>query len=248
VVWLALAETSLKLKDFKQVLSITDTLLGKPLKTAAIFELRAAAFQGLGEIDDVGIALKQAYQLDPTTRRVNMLANYFNKNKQPEAAINILSEWLNKHPEDAATQNILGLTYQQQGKDALAIQSYERALRHRPDDVISKNNLAWLYHKRGDKRALSLAKQAYEKSQKRPEIIDTYGWILFESGQTHKALPILQQALLLSPSHPEIGYHVAAALIKLERMDEAKPIIERIQNNHPTSSFAEKARQLLTGK
>ena len=246
VVWLALAETSLKLKDFKQVLSVTDRLLGKPLETAAIYELRAAAFEGLGKIDDVGNALSQSYQLEPTSRRANMLANYYNKNKQTEVAIKVLSDWLHKNPEDAVTHSILGLTYQQQGRYDLAIESYERSLKHNPDDAITMNNLAWLYHKQGDKRAVSLAKQAYEKSQKHAEIIDTYGWILFETGKTHKALPILQQALLLKPSHPEIAYHVAAALKKLNRMDEAKTIIERIQKNHPTSSFAEKANQLLT--
>jgi Tfp pilus assembly protein PilF len=140
---------------------------------------------------------------------------------------------------------MLAMLFQQQGDDKEAIESYEKALNVQADNAVVMNNLAWLYHQASDSRATELARKAYEKARSRPEIIDTYGWILFENGQHVEALPVLQEALLKSPSHPEIGYHVAVALRKVNRAKEAEPILRRIVRNSPTSPFADKARQLL---
>ena len=45
------------------------------------------------------------------------------------------------------------------------------------------NNLAWLYHQQGDARAEATAKEAYDLAPSRPEIADTYGWILYNAGE-----------------------------------------------------------------
>ncbi len=245
IVWLALAEVDLKQNAYDEVIATTDKLLDAKQQVATVYELRAAAYQGLGKNADLLASLKQAYIIEPTTKRVNTLASFYQKNGHTDKAIEIMSDWVAKHPDDAATQAILGLTYQQQDQDGMAIKAYEASLKQQPENAVIMNNLAWLYYKTGDKRAIKLAKQAYEKAQKRPEIVDTYGWILLENGQPEKALPILQQALLQSPSHPEIAYHVAVAMQQLGRMQEAKPILNRIIRNSPSSPFAEKARQLL---
>lgn len=246
IVWIALAEVALKQQDWTKVLSTTDRLLEANKQAASVYELRAAAYQGQGKTDDLLASLKQAYLLEPNTKRVNVLASFYQKNGYPEQAIKIMSDWVAKHPDDAATQAILGLTYQQQGQDKKAMTAYEASLKYQPENAIIMNNLAWLYQKTGDSRALGLAKQAYEKAQKRPEIIDTYGWILLENGKLAEALPILQQALLQNPSHPEIAYHVAVAMHKLGRMKEAEPILKRIVRNSPSSPFAEKAKKMLS--
>ncbi len=95
-------------------------------------------------------------------------------------------------------------------------------------NAVTLNNLAWLYFVDKDKRAVDIARQAHEMSPDRPEISDTYGWILLNMGaEPQKALQLLQDALVKYPTNPEIGYHVAYALHKQGRDEEARRVLHR---------------------
>ena len=50
-----------------------------------------------------------------------------------------------------------------------------------PQDVVALNNLAWLYHQRGDARALDWRVQAVKLAPQSSAVADTLGWILVES-------------------------------------------------------------------
>ncbi len=76
------------------------------------------------------------------------------------------------------------------------------------------NNLAWLYYLQKDARALATARQAYQASPRAPQIADTYGWLLVESGNVTDGLKSLHGALLASPGQPELVYHYAVALAR----------------------------------
>ena len=53
-------------------------------------------------------------------------------------------------------------------------------------------------------------------------IMDTYGWILAKLGKYQEAINILRQAYTLNSTMPSIRFHIAYALHKLGRIDEAK--------------------------
>ena len=42
-----------------------------------------------------------------------------------------------------------------------------------------------------------------------PEIADTYGWLLAQTGEIQQGLEVLEQALAGAPGNPDIRYHVA---------------------------------------
>ena len=79
---------------------------------------------------------------------------------------------------------------------------------------MTLNNLAVLYQRVGDPKALETAKKAYEAAPKSAAIQDTYGWILFGDGQVDKAVEILAEAAKGLPGNSEVQYHYAAALAK----------------------------------
>jgi len=108
------------------------------------------------------------------------------------------------------------------------------------------NNLAWLYFQKDDPRALELGAKAYELAPRRPEVVDTYGWILLSSGNSEKALVILQEALVSAPDNAEITYHVAVAMDKAGRRDEARKLLSRLFRGNPSFSEVDKAKDLLT--
>ena len=57
------------------------------------------------------------------------------------------------------------------------------------------NNLAWLYQKINNDRAIELGERAFRLSPEKPEIVDTYGWILVNFGQYDKGLNFLKKRL-----------------------------------------------------
>lgn len=122
-----------------------------------------------------------------------------------------LLSWLERAPEDAAVRRILADYYQSAGQAKRAVNEYERLLKERPRDTAVLNNLAWLLHEARDSRALDLAGRAYELAPGIPEISDTYGWILVQTGEFQQGLVVLERALAAAPSNREIGYHVAVA-------------------------------------
>jgi Tfp pilus assembly protein PilF len=111
--------------------------------------------------------------------------------------------------------------------------------------LVMLNNLAWLYQKQGDARALATAHKAYDVDPNRVEVADTYGWILLQNGKPQEALPILQQAYVSYPTQSEIGYHVAVALDDVGRKDEAVKVLTRLLREDASLEQAKEAKALL---
>ncbi|MET0116514.1 MAG: XrtA/PEP-CTERM system TPR-repeat protein PrsT [Sedimenticola sp.] len=129
-------------------------------------------------------------------------------------AISALEEGIKKHPGDARLDFALATEYQLQGKLKEAISHYEALTRQHPDNVNAMNNLAWLYFEQGDERALGLARKAADLAPKRPEVLDTLGWIELHSDDPKKGLRTIQNAVTYGPHIPSLRYHLAVALDK----------------------------------
>ena len=87
----------------------------------------------------------------------------------------------------------------------------EQLMRATPNNVANLNNLAWSYLQVGDKRALPVAEQAYSLASGNASVADTYGWILFKSGNRDKAIEVLQNALDAAPNNADIQAHLNEA-------------------------------------
>ena len=92
------------------------------------------------------------------------------------------------------------------------------------------NNLAWLYfqEKNEKKRALGLAKKAYQLVPDNVAILDTYGWLLLETGSLEQGLRLLHKAAKAS-KHNSIHYHLAVALARTGDKDAA---VEELKINY----------------
>lgn len=122
--------------------------------------------------------------------------------------------WLDSHPNDLAVRIGLASAAMGLGQNDLALAEYERIVAAQPNNALALNNLAWLYSKRSDGRALATAKRAHDAATASPEVADTYGWLLAESGDARAALPLLAAAARALPSRPEIRYHYAAVMAR----------------------------------
>jgi Flp pilus assembly protein TadD len=132
-----------------------------------------------------------------------------------------LRDWLVVHPDDAIVRSELAESLAQGGDLQAAARIYEEGLARKPKDPTLLNNLAVVYDRMGDPRALSLAEQAYNAASQSPAVADTYGWLLVRKGDTGKGLDLLKQAAAGLPREAEVLYHHAYALAKAGRKADA---------------------------
>ena len=139
----------------------------------------------------------------------------------------------------------LASIYLESGDLEAARREHETLFAEFPEDVGILNNLAWIYARFGDERALALARQAYDANPGHPGVLDTLGWILVRDGQTDEGLRLLRKAFIRAPKQPEVRFHIAVALHELGRDREAKVELEAALKDEQEFFDREEATQLL---
>jgi len=142
------------------------------------------------------------------------------------AGIQFLQTWIRDHPGDPVAQRALAEAYLRAGKLAEAGAQYERILKAQGEDAVLLNNLANIYLARDKQKALEYAQRAHALDPNDASVQDTLGWILVEQGDMDRGIRHLRDARLRDPQNPEIRYHLAAALSRAGRTDEARRELE----------------------
>ena len=245
LVWIGLAELELRENRYDQALEQAKQIKTYFPDNVYGYDIEAAAYRGKGDIEASLAATEAGLAVERTSRRVRIFANALTAAGKADKGIKVLNDWLAEHSDDGSAWANLGMLQQQAGRAGEAIAAYEQAISKVEVNPVILNNMAWLYLERDGKRALELATRAYELAPSRAEIVDTYGWILFQQGRAPEGLAALQQAFVIAPRNAEIGLHVAEALHRLDRDSEARPVLERIVRENPNTQHAEAANALL---
>jgi predicted Zn-dependent protease len=88
---------------------------------------------------------------------------------------------------------------------------------------------------------------------KSPAIMDTLGWILVQSDDPQRGFDLLKQAADAAPNQGDIRYHLAAAMRKQGKADDARKELEKLLAdnagvvNFTLKSDAEKMLKELKG-
>lgn len=160
-------------------------------------------------------------------------------------ALAMLESWVAENPKDIQAKRLMASAYLRAGRLAEAINQNERLLARLPDDPALLNNLAGLYQKTGDGRAMSYAEKAYKLAPRHPATLDTYGWILVLNGDAARGLELLRTAFTRAADNNEIRYHLAAALGRLGRNEEARDELRKALETGDEFDGAADARALL---
>ncbi|XSG86211.1 MAG: XrtA/PEP-CTERM system TPR-repeat protein PrsT [Methylohalobius sp. ZOD2] len=191
-------------------------------------------------------AYRKAHELNPTAVHARRLYQLYRQLDEPAKAHAILQAWLEASPRDAESWTMLAMGYQAEGNYDKAVKAYERAREVQPEHLLILNNLAWLYQKLDDPRALKLADQLVDKAQDHPEMLDTVGWIFTQNGKLQKGVTLLREASVRAPHLPAIRLHLAEALIQSGDGEEAKAILERLLKEQPQFPQRAHAEKLLS--
>jgi putative PEP-CTERM system TPR-repeat lipoprotein len=193
--------------------------------------LSADVLASKGEYAAAAIQARDAYGRDPSQLRLLRYHQLLKQSGAGEEAVDLLESWLQQRPQDGAVRLRAAMDLQERGDARAATVHYEQILEQQPGNVIAMNNLAWLYLEEDPGRALRHAEQAYQASPERPEVLDTYGWVLVRNDQAEKGLTYLQEALLKAPHLAQIRYHTAVALHRAGRDREARRELEQALRN-----------------
>jgi len=141
----------------------------------------------------------------------------------------------------------LGKAYEESGEFDAAEANYKEALRIRPDDPVTLNNLAWLLatRKRDPAGALSYAEKAARLASNQPHILDTLGWICYLNGDIEKAVTHLERAKRSLPDVAAVRYHLGMAYMKEGRRESAKAELEEALTLSESFDEADDARRAL---
>ena len=191
-------------------------------------------------------AYEKAFSKQRDERLVMQISAASEKLGQHAKAKKTLSDWVKANPKSLSASMRLASLYQGSGENQKAIALYDAILKMDSKQVVALNNIAWLLAVQKDQRALDLAKRAYTVGKEIPSVIDTYGWVLMQFGQVSKALPILQEALIKAPHEADIRFHLAQALEKSGRKQEALAEVRRALDTQGRFSERANAQALLS--
>jgi putative PEP-CTERM system TPR-repeat lipoprotein len=157
-----------------------------------------------------------------------------------------LVNWLSENGTDSVARKYLAQHYQLNDRGNEAIAEYEKLLEYSPDDAIVLNNIAWQYQQKNDlERAVEFAEKAHTINPESGSIADTLGWIYYDLGQLGKSLELLVDASRLSPENGEIQYHLAVALTDSGDREEARRVLEQLQESDAQFPSRDRASELL---
>jgi len=187
-----------------------------------------------------------AYQQGSSAQLALLVYQMRNMAGDKAGALAALQTGTKDHPDAAALHLVLANEYMAAGRNPEAISEYERTRVLAPKNIVAWNNLAWLYHQQGDSKALEYARKARDLEPKKPEVLDTYGWIELMQGDPAKGLQAIQDAAVFGPHIPSVQYHLAVAQNRNGRPDAARKTLTRLLKSG--KAFAEKgeAKKLLS--
>ena len=189
---------------------------------------------------------EQAQSREPSTLGIVKLHDALSQAGQEKQADQRLAQWVGAHPSDMAARSYLATMDLRAGRDRDAAEQYQQLLQRAPNDLTALNNLAWLYQRTHDSRAIVLAQRAYKLSPDNPQVMDTLGWIMVQ-GQTdvQGGLGMLKKATEAAPQVPDIRFHYAVALAKTGDKTEAKDILKQLLDSGVAFPQKEEAKQIM---
>ena len=137
----------------------------------------------------------------------------------------VLDDWLQQYPNDGGMQQLLASARVQLGQAEAAKAQYEAMMPTK--DPVVLNNLAWIYMLDNDPRALELARQANIEAPGNPDIEDTLGWILVNSGEVEEGLDFLRNSARERPNNASVQFHLGVAYQKLGERNSAIKALEK---------------------
>ena len=249
-VTVALEQAKLKL-ELNQLAGLQEdikALQSKAPRSAEVQILAGSYYKAVDKKELAFEAYTQAFTLNPHSSKnaAYLYKSTWSKSTQAKFE-SLISSYIQKNSSAYFHKRLLADFYITQKSYEKAKPLYEELINveNLYDKATVFNNLASIVAPNDLQKAVSYAQQAHTLSPKSPEILDTYGWLLFQQGNYDEALPYLRKAYSFNAVDPNIMYHLGAVLAKQGKNAQAKiELSNALASDSPFDSRKE-AKRLL---
>lgn len=171
---------------------------------------------------EAGKFYQAAFAKAPGTRVALLAFRAYFQAGEGEKGLATLEGWLRAHPDDIPVRSALAEGYLRLNRLAEARGAYEWLLARDPQNAEATNNLAQVLMRLGDSGAVAVAERAEKLAPGNPNVLDTLGWARVRSGALDIGLKVLKDARVRAPESRDIRYHLAWALLRSGKREEAR--------------------------
>ncbi|MBS0356227.1 MAG: PEP-CTERM system TPR-repeat protein PrsT [Proteobacteria bacterium] len=156
----------------------------------------------------------------------------------------LLGTWLRGHADDTAARTALAEGYLRLNRLAEARSAYDEVLARDPRNGMAANNLAQVLLRLNDGGAVAAAERAAKLAPGDANVLDTLGWARARNGALDIGLKTLRDARLKAPESRDIRYHLAWALNRSGKREEARLELAAALRAEGAFDSAQEAQQL----
>ena len=129
-------------------------------------------------------------------------------------------------PKSSKSQMLRGVVALFQKDYGVAEDCFGNALLQSPKNTDASNNLALVLCEQSDDakkdRALQYADENVRLSNRSPQSLSTYGWVLYRLGRRDAAEQVLTSVAQAGPMSPDLAYYLAQVYYDRDRKTDAK--------------------------
>jgi predicted Zn-dependent protease len=215
-----------KTQGLAAALAEAEQMRRDPINLPAARLLKGSLYMTAKRYADAAAAFAEEMKDAPFNALAIATAGALDAAGKPDEALALLRDWVAKQPDPIVSDSLAGLDIEAHKLDE-AEQNLLAVLAERPNDPVALNNLAWLYQRQGNPKALALARKSYLLSPS-PQTADTLGWIETGQGNAKLGLLLLQRAAGPLRNDPAVLFHLATALKQNGKPDEAARLLEAV--------------------
>lgn len=201
-------------------------------------------------IEQIAAAFRRAAELNKNWSMPFLnLGRILTSRGMPEDALEVIMDGLARDPNSEALNIASAVLQQDLGNIARATQVYERLVNRGQGGELARNNLALLIadFEYADESRLELAYDIAKdfEGKKNPVRLDTLGWVYYRMGNIKEAQRLLQKAVDLGLSTPQVHYHLGLTYLALDDHERAKNSLRKAVVSGATYTGLEDAKRTL---
>ena len=208
----------------EEALRRVDKALAKHPSDPPLLDIQSRLLARMGRNDEALAAVEKALSVDPDFGpALEVRATYAEQAGNLEAALADFDRAAASDPTNAEYAYRAARIAMKRGEAEESIRRLRKVVSLSPGHVAATNDLAWRLAERGQELdlALDLANRATQLDR-RPETLDTLGWVQYKRGDVEAALSSFEASLRDRPDAASVRYRLALAQVQKGDADAAK--------------------------
>ncbi len=206
------------LQEYKKIRKESSYFIAAQIQMGQIWKDQGQAKKALNLLEKVVFSSENVKEPKPLL----LYAQYLWEEGQKDLSLSVLTKGLQRFPKNTDILFLRGLYFKEHGRVASALKDMEKILELDERHGESLNFIAYTYAEKKQKldQAEILAHKALLLNPASSYFLDTLGWVLFQKGDTEKALFYLKKAFSYNQKDSSIANHLGEIYYRLKNFEK----------------------------